>query len=1174
MKELAMRTILALCLAAAATAHAEEYTRGVGVYPGDPKEYSGPTPRIDASTYRNLALRRPAYHSSAYDYNLTAQLVTDGIKATSPPRWLATTTSDRGLLAKNEREWIFDSNWVTGVDLKGPSAWLEVEIGGGDGAPEVDRVEVDGSLQGPRPDNQIWTCTILASDDGRAWKPLGRVSGMARPTGEIRPSISLATPARSRHYRVELDTGRAGRWRVGELTLSRNGAPLRLAGPWHFTSAWMAAAAGEQWVYVDLGASCTFDRVALFWIRRPAEAVVQVSTDATAWKSVQTIGDAQALTDDLKLARPVQGRYVRVLATRDRGDGPVILSELEVHGRGGPVPQPRPAPLARSDGRTDLAGGTWRVERDSLVHAGGEELSKAGFPDGEWVPATVPGTVLTSYYNAGALPDPNFGDNQLMISDSFFHADFWYRREFAMPPLGEGRRLFVHFDGINWKADVFLNGRKLGRIEGSFLRDRFDVTGLVRAGQANALAVRVERMATPGSIKEKTYENPDKNGGALGADNPTFHATIGWDWIPTMRGRDTGIWNSAYLTTSGSVTIEDPFVDTTLPLPDTTPADVAVVVTLRNHEAREVSGTLRGRLGDVAFETPVTIGAGATKAVRLDPTTHPALRIQKPRLWWPAGYGEPALYRTELRFETGNKAVSDVKVFETGLRQFTYSEEGGALKIWVNGRHLVPRGGNWGFSESMLRYRAREYDAAVRYHRDMNFTMIRNWVGQVGEDAFYEACDRHGIVVWQDFWLANPWDGPDPDDDGMFLRNVRDTILRIRSHPSVGLYCGRNEGYPPKPLDDGIRQALAETHPGIHYISSSADDAVSGHGPYRAMPPKHYFEQRATPKLHSELGMPNIVTLESLKQMMPESAMWPQGNVWGLHDFSLDGAQGGRSFLDRIQKAYGGATSAKEWVTLAQFVNYEGYRAMFEAQSRNRMGLLIWMSHPAWPSFVWQTYDYYLEPTAAYFGAKKASEPLHVQWNPVSDSVEVVNYSAGEQKGLTAQAEILNLDGSVKWEKTATLDSAEDSVASPIKMEYPAGLSPVHFIRLKLVRDRRVHSENFYWRGLEEGNFTALRELPKVTLTASTRAVRTAEGWNLTTELANNSGTPAVMVRLKAVREKGGDRILPALYSDNYVSLMPAERRTVTTELRLADTRGESPRIVVEGFNVGSVGSR
>src|ERR1035438_5818828 len=209
-----------------------------------------------------------------------------------------------------------------------------------------------------------------------------------------------------------------------------------------------------------------------------------------------------------------------------------------------------------------------------------------------------------------------------------------------------------------------------------------------------------------------------------------------------------------------------------------------------------------------------------------------------------------------------------------------------------------------------------------------------------------------------------------------------------------------------------------------------------------------------------------------------------------MHDFTAMGAQAGAKFRARIETWYGGADNAADWIALAQFANYDGYRAMFEAQSKNRMGLLIWMSHPAWPSFVWQTYDYYFEPTAAYFGAKKACEPLHIQWNAASDNIEIVNDSAGPAPGLTARAQLINSDGAVKWEKTARLDSAEDSVASPIHLEYPAGLTSVYFLRLQLEQGTRILSSNFYWRGNEEENYRALRDLPKARLEAATTVAR------------------------------------------------------------------------------------
>jgi hypothetical protein len=491
-----------------------------------------------------------------------------------------------------------------------------------------------------------------------------------------------------------------------------------------------------------------------------------------------------------------------------------------------------------------------------------------------------------------------------------------------------------------------------------------------------------------------------------------------------------------------------------------------------------------------------------------------------------------------------------------------YSEDGGALRIWINGRRFVPRGGNWGFGESMLRYRAREYDAAVRYHREMNFTMIRNWVGQIGDEALYDACDRHGVMVWHDFWLANPWDGPEPDDNALFLSNVRDFILRIRNHASIGLYCGRNEGFPPPPLEAGIRQILGELHPDLHYIPSSADNVVSGHGPYQAMPLAHYF-RIADSKFHSEIGAPNIPPIESVRLMMPESALWPQGLDWGLHDFCLTGAQGGSGFRAIIENQYGGATNAEEWIKLAQIVNYETYRAMFESQSHYRMGLLLWMSHPCWPSFVWQTYDYFFEPTAAYFGCKKGSEPLHIQWNRLNDTIEVVNLSSGNVTGLTAQVEILNMDGTRVAQKSVNLDSKEDSNSPCIQMAYPSGLSAVHFLRLELTRGSETLSSNFYLRSLKQDDYRAIRDLPVPHVQAKTIAEPGNGTWKLTTQLQNTAAWPALMVRIKAIREKSGDRILPAIYSENYVPLMPGESRTILTEVNEADTRGERPTIIL-----------
>ena len=1183
-----------------------EFTRGDGLYPGAPHENFQPAlTRNPAAPYCNLALLRPAFASSSYDYNLTAQLATDGLIDTHLPEWIATIV-DGETLPKEQRDIIVDHFESAVLELQGKHPVVELRLGGGVQLPEIDRMEIFVVVPSAISPGAL-SFTISASDDGHTWRELGHAAGgaplatenyppdLVRGSHLLRPSIAFSQPERARHYRVAFQmsapasattgtTANAGTteaamaggpaisWRLGQLAFYRGQQRINLGGPYSFTSAWKSAGVDEEWISVDLGSQFTFDNVKLHWIARAAEGKLQVSDDNHEWRDVQPLTPAaesgSAAIDDIKLATPARGQYVRVLMQRAASTEGYILSEFEVFGHGGFTATPKPLPSVSADGSLNLAGGAWMLQRAGYhgLDAAGEAISTIGFKQEQWVAATVPGTVLTSYFNFGAVADPNFGQNQLHISDSFFYADFWYRTEFIAPPATRGKTPTLCLEGINWKADVYLNGSKLGRIEGGFLRGQFDVADKLRAGAANALAILVYKNDTPGSCKQKTLESTGKNGGALGADNPTYHASIGWDWIPTIRGRNTGIWAEVRLVPRGVVTLEDPLVQTLLPLPDTSYADVTIKCNAVNHTGAAFDGLLRGRFGTVEFQQRVRIPAHSTFALTLSPATQRQLRLAKPELWWPVGYGKPHLYDVELVLEHRGEMV-DHKLFKAGLRQITSDEKGGNLHLFVNGRRLIAKGGSWGFSESMLRFRGREYDAAVRYHCEMNFNMIRNWVGQVGDDAFYEACDRYGVLVWQDFWLANPWDGPVPESDSMFLANSRDFLLRIRRHASIGIYCGRNEWYPPKILDDGLRAQLAELHPGIPYIGSSADGPVSGHGPYHALTAPGYFEGADT-KLHSEIGAPAIPPIESVRQMMPKKALWPLSLDYGLHDFTFAGAQGGQAFLTLMNEGYGGATNVEDWVMLGEIISYEAYRAIFEAQSVHRMGTLLWMSHPCWPSFVWQTYDFYLQPTASYFGSKLGAEPLHIQWNSFTETIEVVNYSAGDARALTAKLEIINLDGSSVVNQAVQLDCPEDTTATPIKLSYPDNLTAVHFIRLTLLQDGNVRSTNFYLRGREQGSLRAIRTLEKVTLVVETTSHRQGDRWVLSTRLKNTAKTPALFVRLQAERSKTGDRIVPAIYDANYIALMPNEMRTILTEVAESDTRGEAPRIAFTGLNV------
>ncbi|WP_302773980.1 glycosyl hydrolase 2 galactose-binding domain-containing protein [Parabacteroides johnsonii] len=1165
------------------------YTRGIGQYPGNPEEDFSPSLAPDHSTYRNIAFLRSAFASSSHDYNLVAQLATDGLVSDKQPQYLNLSTPE-GDVPRREREWMIDEGPYSRNTFTGGDTYFQFTLANYSKA--AGKLSLVGTVvYDDKVSKGGYEIICQGSNDGQNWTEIGKLSGSGLPGKALSYRVPVTDPNKQTDqtttmpvrklnetitfdkevaysaYRVLLKMAGAHDWVFTEANFLDRDGLVEMKPSQFFNSAWMSATAGEEWLYVDLGSRSEFDKVNLHWINKAVKGKIQVSDDAKQWKDAAELPGGDGLNDEITLNDKLQARYVRVLMQESANGSRYILSEMEVMGKGGLVARPVASP-AVSKGEMNLSGGNWRLQRASEVNASGEEISTPEFKPENWIVATVPGTVLSSYKNIGAIADPNYADNQLQVSESFFWSNFWYRDEFEVPEGFKQDRLFLNFDGINWKANVYLNGKKLGRIEGAFMRGKFDVTDVVAPGK-NVVAVEIIRNNHIGAIKEKNKQSTDFNGGILGADNPTFHATIGWDWIPTVRGRNIGIWNDVFLTSTGKVTVADPLVTSVLPLPDTTSATLTAEVIVKNHDANTVNGTLEGKVGNITFQKPVSLAAGEEKTVVFDVKDFPQLKMENPRLWWPKGYGAPNLYDANFTFKVGD-AVSDAKDFKVGIRQMTFNEDNHILSLFINGRRFIGRGGNWGFGESNLNYRAREYDIAVAYHADMNFTMMRNWVGMIGDKELYEACDRHGIMIWQDFWLANPADGPDPYYPEMFIANAEDYVKRIRSHASIGLYCGRNEGFPPEQIDKALRRIIKEDHPDIHYISSSADDVVSGHGPYRMLPAKEYFTLKTgNDKFHSERGMPNVMTYESMLRTFSPEGIWPQDNQWGMHDYTREGAQGCTSFNEIIAKGYGEPQSAKEFAELAQWVNYDGHRSLFESRSQNRKGLLMWMSHSCWPSMVWQTYDYYFEPTAAYFAIKKASEPLHIQWNPATDEVEVVNYSAGTHKGLTAKVQILNMDASVAWEKEATVDSNEDTTNKCIKLAFPANLSKVHFIKMVLTENGKVVSDNFYHRSLEENNYQDLRQLAKVALQSTTTVDKNADGtWSAVSVIENKTSTPALMIRLNVVGRKDGQQLLPVFYSDNYFSLLPGEKKEVRMSWKDEDTRGNEGKVLITGYNV------
>jgi len=836
---------------------------------------------------------------------------------------------------------------------------------------------------------------------------------------------------------------------------------------------------------------------------------------------------------------------------------------------------------ACQDPRNIITRNVWRLSPDCDEYTG-EAISSPGFNDRAWMKVHHRTTVLQSYVDAGIVPDPHFSDNVLNIPDSLFCRDYWFRNSFNVKY--DAPRQFLNIDGINWKAEVWLNSKYIGHVDGAFRHEQFDVTGILRSGR-NVLAIKIIHNANYGETKPRTEYSTGLNGGILGADNPTMHPTIGWDWIPTLPGRNIGIYGDLWYKFSGDVTIDDSFVSTLIPLPDTTRAFVNAEVTLKNHSSESTGGMIYGRFGPLSFNRRVMLAPGARERVCFD-----SLLFESPRLWWPNGYGEPYLYDVAFEFIDSDGNCSDDVNFKSGVRQMEYELEdytpvtegiipGGypdrvknkRLQMYVNGRRFIGFGGNWGYPELMLQYEESDYDIAVRYHKEMNFTMIRDWVGMTSERAFYDACDKYGIMVWQDFWLANPWDGPDPEDPEMFNETARRYIKRVRNHPCIALYVGRNEGYPPEVIDTCLRASVARLHPGLYYHPHSAADGFNGGGPYNLRPFSDYFHLYGHDEMHSERGMPAVMNFENLVrtigvQAEPYSSLEHPNFMYAMHDYTLgsvqNSAQATETFNETIVKAFGEPKDACEFTALAQWVNYEGYRAMFEGRSEYRQGLLLWMSHPCWPSMVWQTYDWYFEPTAAFFGCKKACEPLHILYNRWKGDVEVVNYHAGYHGDLVASAEIMDMYGKLVWSRKLALSIDSDDTVPCFPVSVPDDITEVYYLKLSLAEPNgKLQSENTYVLGREEGNLKVLRELPE----ASLKGVCVKKGpGKFDVRLTNTGDVPALMLRLR-VTDKDW-LVTPVHYSDNYFHLMPGENRLLTVSFDPECCNGK-PVIGVKGFN-------
>jgi len=933
---------------------------------------------------------------------------------------------------------------------------------------------------------------------------------------------------------------------------------------------WESEPGGKPWIEIDLGSSQEFHKIVIHWGENFGVEYAVTLSDKEYVTGEEIYNTSKGAGGNTVISCPDKiKRFVRIDVSRVKD--PIrgcVINEVEVIGEGEKrfVPS-KVVRLAAS--KLTLDGNIWRIQNAMFVTAKPQEISQPAFDDQEWIPAKVPGTVLGSYYDFGALPDPFFGDNMHQISDEFFSGnDFWYRTSVRFPKQMPEKRLFLNFDGINWKAEIYLNGQYLGRIDGAFLRKEFEVTNLINKDGMNTIAVLIHHpenwMSGAYKVHRKYLGARTTNGDMLGLDSPTFLASSGWNWLPIVRGRNIGIWNNVHFDIRNNVSIKDPWVSSVLPLPDTTRADLVIHAELGNQSSEVVRGTLVAKFGKTTIEHPVTLNANESKIIVLDKAKYPRLTVKNPKLWWPNGYGKQNLYQLSLQF-INNTTVSDAIDINFGVRQLDYNVVDNILFIYCNGQKILLRGGNWGMPEGMLRCDSLGYDIRVKLHQEANFNIIRNWVGLTGHEWFYDACDRYGILVWDDFWLANPVDGPDPRDTAMFMNNVRDKIKWVRKHPALALYCGRNEGLPPLGLDVGMNHETQVLDGTRFYVIRSDAGPVTGRGPYDVREPAWYFNNRGV-TLHSELGIVAFPEVESMRRMMPEKNLWPIGDMWAIHDY-----QWGRSekFTSKIETRYGVPSGIEDYCDKAQLLNYESSKAMFESlQSNQGSGHILWMSQSAWPSLICQLYDYYFEYTSAYFAVKKACEPVHVFWDIAKNKVRVANNTSKNSGRLKVKALLYDFSGTKLWEKSVSSSDIKSNSATTCIDPGPMNGDQVRFLKLELTKDEKVISDNFYWIADSSNSCTELNNLPRVDLDVKTSSAFKDGIYKVNVTLNNTSQEVTLLNKIKVKNRKTEESILPVFFSDDYVSLLPGEKKVVNLEFRAAET--DSPELWIEGWNTNS----
>ena len=849
------------------------------------------------------------------------------------------------------------------------------------------------------------------------------------------------------------------------------------------------------------------------------------------------------------------------------------------------------------DGRVFLHSG-WRMESACKLSVKPEALSTPDFDDSKWHTAVVPGTIVGTLVADKTLPDNNYGENLKsfpgafndnkhqaanldMPADSPFRCSYWFRTQFTVPADYANGLVWLHFLGINYRANIWLNGKQIGNrtdVAGAYRAYEFPITDLLQRERKNVLAVEIFA--------------PEKND--LG---------LTWvDWNPTPPDKDAGIWREVFLTSSGDVVLRHPYVKPKLGA-DYKSADVTLSAELGNTTDHPVKVTFEANFPGVSVSQPVELAAKESKIVHFSTDGFPQLKIAEPHLWWPYQMGDPYLYPAKFSVKIGDK-TSDSASLSFGIREVTseLTETGGRL-FKVNGKRVLIRGAAWA-PDMLLRWDSHKLDADLAYVKHMGLNTIR-LEGKTDRDEFFDKTDKLGILVMPGWICCDMWEHWKiwtSETRKIAAASLIDQISRLRNHASVYVWLYGSDGPPPADVETMYLDLLKNLEWQNPTVSSASEtptkvtgkSGVKMTGPYEYVPPIYWFADTKAGgawSYNTETSPgPAIPTKESLEKFIPKEHLWPIDDYWNFH-------AGGERFTtidifrDALEKRYGAPTSLEDFERKAQAMTYDNQRSMYEAYGRNKYvstGVIQWMLNNAWPSLIWHLYDYYLVPAGGYFGTKKSTEIVHIQYDWDTNSVSVVNGKYEDLRGYRASAKLYNIDAKEVGSKDAAIEIKADAATKAFELPQPGNLSTTYFLKLWLYDPSgAVVSDNFYWLSTkldamdwkhkkdtvytpqkDFADLTGLNTLPPVKLEVSASPMRGNSTGMLQVRLKNPSSSVAFQVHLRATKGAHGDDLAPIFWDDNYFSLLPGEEKNVSATYANSDLAGAEPALTVDGYNI------